>query len=143
MAAGRGVEKPCVLPELPELKVGGFQGVDEWLPPLRPKIRVALSSELGRAWGNEARVVTGGLPSVALRPATKTDPPRRTAVRQHSEMNAKLAERLEQYREDVFKRNGLWLPDVTFARATSDLVDDRKLQFRMAVLDAEDREGLD
>ena len=132
-----GSEGPC---KVPEFKHAGFQGVDPWLPPLQPKIRITLGSELRRAWTNEPIATEGGQRSAidrAPKPPGATpqqvDPTRRMGTA------PEVTEAFEHFRESFFRRTGIWLP--TPALVNDPVNPPSSRQLRIMLLDVPGQTG--
>ncbi len=132
-----GSKPPC---EPPKIESDAFRGVEEWLPPLKPKVRVALGAELVRAWTDERRIVATAPSSAQARQSDKPAASR-AIERRRIGSSPELTEALEHYREAVYRRSGIWLPDVTFGDASLELSDTQARHFRVALLDAQDQEA--
>ena len=132
-----GPATPC---EKGKLASTAFQDVEEWLPPLRPKIRIALGADLVRAWTNESRASTGihittrGRQADAV-PSSAADQRRRVG------MSTELVEALEDYRQTLYARSGIWLPEVTFLNASAELSGHLGHHLRIMLLDVQDEDA--
>jgi tetratricopeptide (TPR) repeat protein len=133
-----GPETPC---KPPEFELNAFRGVEEWLPPLGPKVHIALGAKLVHAWTNEPQAITTAHASRKDRQSEKPAATHAAAQGRRIGMSPELTEALEHYREDVFKRSGILLPEVTFTDASSELADGLQHHFRVVLLDDQDHEA--
>lgn len=133
-----GPDTPCMVSAS---KPNDFQGDEAWLPPIRPKIRIALGADLVRAWTNVPQLVTHAQTSTKVSQAERPAIPPDSAQISEVGWSSEVTEALEHYRETFYRRTGVWLPKVTWLNDSSDLSGNRARRLRIMLLDDQDQDS--
>lgn len=126
-----------------------FGDVQAWLPPLQPKLRLALSADLISGWGTSSEVskqlvvqrwgadTEENQTWAKLKPSpssdTKAVPDGGSGQTMAGGAVSALMDAFERHRREMYARTGVWLPDMSVTNAEFD--GSQKHQFSIALFD--------